>query len=100
MGGGAASCSAVLCIASSCMTYSTGIFSVVYSQSVYVHRISMLAIMMCFGIASVRNALLSVTDDTTVYARGHQICPEYLLVLPFQVAKIVYLLRSANSFFF
>ena len=27
------------------------------------------------------------------------ICPEYLFVLPFQVAKIVYLLRIVNSFF-
>ena len=61
VGGGAASCSAVLCIASSCMAFSTGIFSVVY-----VHRISMLAIVMCYGVAIVRNALLSVTDDTTV----------------------------------
>ena len=54
--GGAASCSAVLCIVSSCMAYSTGIFSVVYSQSVYVQRISMLAIIVCYGGASVINA--------------------------------------------
>ena len=64
--GGAALCSAVLCIVSSCMAYSTGIFSVVYSQSVYVQRISMLAIVVCYGGASFINALLSVTDDTTV----------------------------------
>ena len=66
VGGGAASCSAVLCIAISCMDYSTGIYSVVYSQSVHVHRISMLATVMCYGVAIVRNALLSFTDDTTV----------------------------------
>ena len=41
---------------SSCMAYSTGIFSVVYSQSVYVQRISMLAIIVCYGGASVINA--------------------------------------------
>ena len=54
--GGAASCYAVLCIVSSCMAYSTGIFSVVYSQSVYVQRISMLAIIVCYGDASDINA--------------------------------------------
>ena len=54
--GSAASCSAVLCIVSSCMAYSTGIFSVVYSQSLYVQRISMLAIIVCYGGASVINA--------------------------------------------